>query len=412
MRRVRPAALLRPRLPPPPCRHPRPRGLLTLAIETSCDDTSVALVQKSTCPATKRSLARLLFHKKTTANNAAFNGVHPIVALESHQENLARLVAEAVEHLPHKPRDCQHGGVREEQPMAPAMPSQQLPDFISVTRGPGMRSNLSTGIDTAKGLAVAWRVPLVGVHHMQAHALTVRLVDALQRSETAAKSDLEPEEWVHPIDVQPQFPFLSVLASGGHTLLIHSASLTDHDIMATTSDIAIGECLDKIARVVLPSELLQRAGTTMYGALLEAFAFPAHETVTASGPTTGACASAGHSRQATTYALDSNTALEYCNKYSTRYSYCTPKNHEVAAKRNVSRWGWGFSQPLVRAQGGLKTKSMEMSFTGLTTAVERAVRYQPDASSKKLTRIERNPNEVSLEERKDLAHHAMRTAFE
>lgn len=111
------------------------RRLVTLAIETSCDDTSVAVLESRNASSGTTS-AQLHFHNKVTAFNAAFRGVHPVAALESHQENLAKLVSEAICSLPGKRR----------------------PDFISVTRGPGMRSNLFTGLDTAKGLAVAWQV--------------------------------------------------------------------------------------------------------------------------------------------------------------------------------------------------------------------------------------------------------------
>ena len=114
------------------------RRLTTLAIETSCDDTSVAIVEKGVTDG--NTVARLHFHKKVTSNNHVFQGVHPLLTLKSHQENLADLVAEAIEHLPN------HEGAR------------RLPDFVSVTRGPGMRSNLMCGLDTAKGLAVAWQV--------------------------------------------------------------------------------------------------------------------------------------------------------------------------------------------------------------------------------------------------------------
>jgi N6-L-threonylcarbamoyladenine synthase len=117
---------------------------MTLAIETSCDDTSCAVVEKTTEHG--RPYAQLHFHKKITSNNAEFQGVHPLVSLRSHQENLAKLVSEAISHLPFEAVD--HG-----QPKL-----KRLPDFISVTRGPGMRSNLFTGLDTAKGLAVAWQV--------------------------------------------------------------------------------------------------------------------------------------------------------------------------------------------------------------------------------------------------------------
>lgn len=111
---------------------------MTLAVETSCDDTSVAILEKGVHNG--NTVARLHFHDKVTSNNTVFQGVHPLFTLKSHQENLAALVAEAIEHLPN------HGG------------SRRLPDFVSVTRGPGMRSNLMCGLDTAKGLAVAWQV--------------------------------------------------------------------------------------------------------------------------------------------------------------------------------------------------------------------------------------------------------------
>jgi N6-L-threonylcarbamoyladenine synthase len=96
---------------------------------------------------------------------------------------------------------------------------------------------------------------------MQAHALTPRMVNALASDEQSPCNDDSFQ--ASKTTCTPGFPFLSVLASGGHTLLIHSASLTDHRVLGTTSDIAIGECLDKVARVVLPPGLLQTAKSTM-----------------------------------------------------------------------------------------------------------------------------------------------------
>jgi N6-L-threonylcarbamoyladenine synthase len=127
---------------------------MTLAIETSCDDTSCAIVEKTTKHG--RSYAQLHFHKKITSNNAEFQGVHPLVSLRSHQENLAKLVSEAISHLPHDREKSMPQGAQHDGPTG--NPVKRLPDFISVTRGPGMRSNLFTGLDTAKGLAVAWQV--------------------------------------------------------------------------------------------------------------------------------------------------------------------------------------------------------------------------------------------------------------
>ncbi|KAH7126748.1 glycoprotease family-domain-containing protein [Dendryphion nanum] len=363
------------------------RGLLTLAIETSCDDTSVAILEKSQLPNGLVG-ATLLFHKKVTSNNTAYHGVHPLISLESHQENLASLVEEAVQCLP----------------------TNKIPDFVAVTRGPGMRSNLATGLDTAKGLAVAWKRDIVGVHHMQAHALTPRLVAALENT-TSNSASLGPS--IHSDGLVPDFPFLSVLASGGHTLLIHSETLIDHHILASTNDIAVGDCLDKVSRAVLPPHVLQTARTTMYGALLETFAFaPSQVENVAHSKAPRADAGRPDVEIVNDVSLERSTAAEYQAIYRERYSYTVPKNNEEAVKRNTTKWGWAFQQPLSKAAGGTKRKSMEMSFSGLLTAIERAVRFKTDLVTGKLTKLNREHEDISTEERRDMAREAMRAAFE
>ncbi|KAL6703783.1 Mitochondrial tRNAs modification protein [Coniothyrium glycines] len=341
---------------------------MTLAIETSCDDTSVAIIEKET--QNGRPVARLHFHEKVTSDNAEFRGVHPLVSLQSHQRNLANLVSRAIQSLP----------------------SKRLPHFVSVTRGPGMRSNLFTGLDTAKGLAVAWQIPLVGVHHMQAHALTPRMVSALHSQYSLHDSD----------HLAPSFPFLSLLASGGHTLLIHSASLTQHRILGATTDIAIGECLDKIARVILPVEVLKTMKSTMYGALLEDFAFP---------PTLSQSEVSRH--EESILEATAHSAKEYIEQYGHRYDwYRVPANHELAKRRNMTKWGWSIDPPLTKAGGGTKISSFEMSFSGLTTRVERIMRCGMDPVTRKLNKAERANADITNEERQDLAKHTMRACFE
>jgi len=128
-----------------------------------------------------------------------------------------------------------------------------------------MRASLITGVDTAKGLAVAWQVPFLGVNHMQAHALTPRLVSALNAADGKGEETLEAD---------PAFPFLTLLVSGGHTMLVHSKSLCDHKILANTTDMAIGDAIDKWARDILPPFILSSASDVMYGPILESFAFP------------------------------------------------------------------------------------------------------------------------------------------
>lgn len=316
------------------------RGLVTLAIESSCDDTSVAVLEKH-----EESLAgpraTLHFHEKVTANNDAYNGIHPLVALNSHQSSLGNLVEKAIKQLP-----LSNGN---------GSPSRK-PDFISVTRGPGMRSNLSVGLDTAKGLSLAWDIPLVGVHHMQAHALTPRLVTAL---DSVSRSS----------NPRPDFPFLSLLVSGGHSMLISSTNLVNHSILATTGDIALGDCLDKSARAILPHSAI----SAPYGRALERFAFP-----------------------------DGKAS----------YHYHASPNREHEVQRRKTAWAWSFGPPLAESKGGRSSKRMAYSFSGLLTAVERFMRLELDPITGSPTITLRVPNEIGNDERRDMAREVQRVAFE
>jgi len=287
--------------------------------------------------------ASIYFQEKITSNNLVYRGVHPIVSLDSHQQNLAKLVRRAFPHLPewnlngyHAPLNILQGNTQLRK---------QKPDFISVTRGPGMRSNLSTGLDTAKGLAIAWDIPFVGVNHMQAHALTPRLVSAVNGIITEHAS--------------PDFPFLTLLVSGGHTMLIHSQSLNNHPTLASTLDIAIGDAIDKMARSILPDDVLRSATSTMYGPMLEAFAF---------------------------------------SKGEIDYNYTAPRSRQEEVERKISRWGWSFGIPLAESSSGSRSKEMVYTFSGLCTHANRIVQNLPRT--------------FEIEERRALAREVMRVAFE
>lgn len=243
---------------------------------------------------------------------------------------------------------------------------------------------------------------------MQAHALTPRLVAALENSNSIADSRFSP--LTSSNGLQPEFPFLSILASGGHTLLIRSESLVEHHILGTTGDIAVGVCLDKVARAVLPPDILNAAQTTMYGALLEDFAFSSPGAVIKEvSKVEGEQPEVSRSSDAT---LELSTAAEYQAIYKGRYKYTVPKNNEEAIERNTTKWGWTFNEPLTKAAGGTKRRTMEMSFSGLMTAVERAVYFEIDAHTRKPTKLNRAPEDISVEERRDMAREAMRAAFE
>ena len=321
------------------------RPLLTLAIETSCDDTCVAILEKYNGEnptqgngSISLTQAKLHFHEKITANNTGHGGIHPLEALDSHREHLAKLIAKSVDALP----------VAHEQ----ATPSKILyghdgnsrkkPDFVSVTRGPGMRSNLSCGLDTAKGLATAWSVPMVGVHHMQAHALTPRLVHALESS---------PE-----VEASPAFPFLNLLVSGGHTMLLRSDSLTSHSILANTVDIAIGDCLDKCGRSILPQSILSTTTDTSYGKHLSSYAFP-----------------------------DQSLYPIY---------YPIPSTRGSELDKPPNEYNWSFQLPLAR------TRDLAFSYAGISSHLDRLIASRGGGT------------QLSDDERLALARAVLGTAFE
>ena len=231
-----------------------------------------------------------------------------------------------------------------------------------------MRSSLSAGLDLAKGLALSFAVPLIGVHHMQAHALTPRLVHALNRSGDRERADSIPNA--------PSFPFLTLLASGGHTLLLKSKSATTHSLLAFTSDAPVGNCLDQIARMVLPKDLISSVSDTSYGRLLEEFAF-------ALGP--NASGRPG-------------------------YDYVAPRSRKEELRLRVTEWDWGFSAPFAQKTNDTKEDAMEFSFSGIQSTAERIVRTGRAKAGDGMS--VRGPEAMDLAERRALAREAMRVTFE
>ncbi|MBR0257806.1 MAG: tRNA (adenosine(37)-N6)-threonylcarbamoyltransferase complex transferase subunit TsaD [Synergistaceae bacterium] len=173
--------------------------MLTLGIETSCDDTGVAIIRDG-----REVLCELL--SSQIKYHANFGGVIPEFAARKHLENLFPLIDTAL-------KECNISG-------------SDL-DLIAVTRGPGLMGSLIVGVMAARGLSQAWNVPLIGVNHLEGH-LFAPLVDA---------EDLKP-------------PFLSVIVSGGHTEIIHVHDFGKYELLGQTRDDAVGEAYDKAARVL------------------------------------------------------------------------------------------------------------------------------------------------------------------
>lgn len=173
--------------------------MLTLGIETSCDDTGVAILRDK-----REVLCELL--SSQIQDHSRFGGVIPEFAARKHLENLLPLVDAVL-------NECGITG--------PDL------DLIAVTRGPGLMGSLIVGVMTARALSQAWNVPLIGVNHLEGH-LFAPLVEA---------EDLTP-------------PFLSLIVSGGHTEIIKVEDFGKYELLGQTRDDAAGEAYDKAARIL------------------------------------------------------------------------------------------------------------------------------------------------------------------
>ncbi|CCM04372.1 uncharacterized protein FIBRA_06545 [Fibroporia radiculosa] len=181
---------------------PPHRNLTVLAVESSADDTCAAIVTSE-----RQILSNVVLRQDSY--HEAYGGIHPYVAIEAHQRNMPGAVRRALEEASMSINDV---------------------DGIAYTRGPGIGGCLSVGSNAAKTLAAALNKPLVGVHHMQAHALTPFLTT--------------------PVDSLPTYPFLTLLVSGGHTLLLLASSPRTFRTLATTLDESIGRAFDKVSRML------------------------------------------------------------------------------------------------------------------------------------------------------------------
>lgn len=169
-----------------------------LAIETSCDETSAAIVQDGTTILSNVVSSQIETHKK-------FGGVVPEVASRQHVESITLIIQEAFEKAGIKPSDL---------------------SAVAVTQGPGLVGALLIGIVAAKSLAFALNLPLIGVHHIAGHIYANQLVHKLE------------------------YPFVSLVVSGGHTELVFVESEGSFRIIGQTRDDAVGEAYDKVGRAL------------------------------------------------------------------------------------------------------------------------------------------------------------------
>jgi N6-L-threonylcarbamoyladenine synthase len=173
-----------------------------LGIESSCDDTSAAVIRGTTL--LSNVIASQAVHIK-------YGGVIPELASRAHQQNIIPVVDTALKEAGVTPDKI---------------------DAIAFTRGPGLLGSLLVGTSFAKGLSIAHNIPMVEVNHLQGHILSHFI-------------DLPDSEIPHPA-----FPFLCLLVSGGHTQIVKVSSPLEMEIIGSTIDDAAGEAFDKCAKVM------------------------------------------------------------------------------------------------------------------------------------------------------------------
>jgi N6-L-threonylcarbamoyladenine synthase len=181
-----------------------------LAIETSCDETGIAIVEaaKNAETVTFRVLGSALLSQ--AALHAEYGGVYPNLAKREHEKNLPVMLAEAI----------QKAGLKNASEV----------DAIAVTQGPGLEPALWTGVEFAKQLAKDCSKPLFPVNHMEGH-----LISSLVKDE---KLENAP------------FPILALLISGGHTEFVINRDWFHYEVIGETLDDAVGEAFDKVARML------------------------------------------------------------------------------------------------------------------------------------------------------------------
>ena len=173
--------------------------ILTLGIESSCDETSVSVVKNGREILSNIIDTQIPIHEK-------YGGVVPEIASRNHIEAISRVTKKALEEANIKFEDI---------------------DAITPTYGPGLVGALLVGLSYAKALSFAINKPLVGVNHIQGHIAA---------------------NYITYTELKP--PFLCVMTSGGNTQLVHVKGYTEFEVLGKTRDDAIGEAFDKVARVV------------------------------------------------------------------------------------------------------------------------------------------------------------------
>jgi len=224
-----------------------------LGIETSCDETAVSLIRIDENGETMDILGNTV-HSQIDMH-VPYGGVFPVLAKREHVKNIIPVLSSTLkqagmETSEAKPRTFSDKEIawlsdmlKSEPELLKAfliyIPTIKIPeiDLISVTAGPGLEPALWVGINFARALSYIWNIPIVPSNHMEGHILTALIKETSER-----KYDL--------LDKNISYPALSLLISGGHTQIVLTKKVGDYAIVGETRDDAIGECFDKVARML------------------------------------------------------------------------------------------------------------------------------------------------------------------
>lgn len=176
------------------------KPIYILGIESSCDDTSAAVICNG------KILSNVIATQKI---HAKYGGVVPELASRAHQQNIVPVIQQAIQQANIDKKDL---------------------NAIAFTRGPGLMGSLLVGSSFAKSLSLALNIPLIAVNHMQGHVLAHFIDDEKQQ--------------------KPSFPFLCLTISGGHTQIVKISNYFKMEILGETLDDAVGEAFDKSAKIL------------------------------------------------------------------------------------------------------------------------------------------------------------------
>ncbi len=173
--------------------------MIILGIESSCDDTSVALLdcsEQGCVVLSEKTASQIDVHKK-------YGGVVPEIAGRMHAEKIIPLIEEILKDQP-------------------------KPDAIAVTAGPGLITGLIVGVEAARTLSMVWNIPLIATNHLQGHVYSV---------------ELTPGQKI-------EYPAIALVVSGGHTEIVQINEPGSYKVLGATKDDAAGECFDKVAKLL------------------------------------------------------------------------------------------------------------------------------------------------------------------